>query len=50
MFFSSTIRRQARLVREAGFAIVSAEEEGQLEGEHEVTFLWVLAQKTGESL
>ena len=31
-------------MREAGFAIVSAEQEGQLEGEREVTFLWVLAQ------
>jgi len=53
MFFSQhDPETSERLVREAGFAIVSAEQEGQLEGEREVvTFLWVLAQKNrGQSL
>ena len=52
MFFSQhDPETSERLVREAGFAIVSAEQEGQLEGEREVTFLWVLAQRDrGQSL
>lgn len=35
------------LVRAAGFEIVSAEQETQLEGEHEVAYLWLLARKPG---
>ena len=46
MFFShfdATTNR--RLVEDAGFELVRAEEETQLEGRRKVPYLWVLARK-----
>ena len=46
MFFSQHDPETSEwLVREAGLEVLSAVQETQLEGEHEVTFLWVLAHK-----
>jgi cyclopropane fatty-acyl-phospholipid synthase-like methyltransferase len=46
MFFSQfDPETSERLVREAGFDVVSAARETQLEGTREVTFLWVLARR-----
>jgi cyclopropane fatty-acyl-phospholipid synthase-like methyltransferase len=48
MFFSQfEPETSEQLVRDAGFEVASAEQETQLEGERDVTFLWVLAQKAG---
>ena len=46
MFFSQyDAGTTLELVGKAGFEIVRQAAEAQLEGEHEVTYLWVLAQK-----
>jgi SAM-dependent methyltransferase len=46
MFFSHfDAATNRRLVSEAGFEVVRAEEETQLEGDRSVPYLWVLAQK-----
>ena len=48
MFFSHfDPATSEQLVRAAGFEIVSAEQEAQLEGEREVPYLWILARKPG---
>jgi SAM-dependent methyltransferase len=48
MFFSHfDPATSEQLVRAAGFEIVSAEQETQLEGEREVPYLWVLARRRG---
>lgn len=46
MFFSHfDAATNERLIRDAGFEIVRAEEEEQLEGGRPVPYLWVLARK-----
>jgi hypothetical protein len=47
MFFSQyDAFRTLALVRSAGFEILHHAVESQLEGDHEVAYLWVLAQNT----
>jgi cyclopropane fatty-acyl-phospholipid synthase-like methyltransferase len=48
MFFSSFDAATTRqLVQETGFEILRAEIEAQLEGDREVSYLWVLARRNG---
>jgi cyclopropane fatty-acyl-phospholipid synthase-like methyltransferase len=47
MFFSQhDAETTLRLVREAGFKILRAELEDQLEGERDVSYMWVLARRS----
>jgi hypothetical protein len=46
MFFSQhDAETTLRLVRESGFDVLRAEVEDQLEGDREVSYLWVLARR-----
>ena len=46
MYFSSFgLEAVVRLAREAGFEIVEAEIEGQVEGGEEIGYLWLVGQR-----